>query len=67
MVRVADEVPLRRLAAVLVDSADAEADVAAARDARLAGAEDAGRLVEACLDHELGWCAAQEVDDLLGG
>lgn len=52
------EVPLRRLASVQVDAPDAEPEVAAARD----GVEGA---VERCLDHELGWYAAQEVGDLL--
>lgn len=64
-VRVAHEVPWRRLAAVHVDSADAGADVAAARAALGgAGADDAA---ERCLDHELGWYAVQEVPDLLAG
>jgi hypothetical protein len=65
-VSVVDEVGLRRLAAVLVDSPDAASDVAAARDA---GADErlAEQLAERCLDHELGWYAAQELDDLLDG
>lgn len=60
-----EEAPLRRLAAVLVDSADAEHDVAAARDAVAAGAARTDVLLERCLDHEPGWWAAQEVDELL--
>jgi hypothetical protein len=65
-VAVAFTVQLKRLAAVLVDAADAAADVAAARDA-LAGAtgDDLPEVVERCLDHELGWYAAQELDELL--
>jgi hypothetical protein len=68
-VAVAFTVPLKRLAAVHVDGSDAAADVIAARDA-LAGLDTAnpGSLpdaVERCLDHELGWFAAQELDALL--
>ena len=57
-VLVATPVPWRRLGAVLVDGAEAAADVAEAR----AGATDA---LERCLDHDLGWFAVQEVDELL--
>ena len=66
VVEVDEVVPFRLIAAVLADSDDAEADVAAARDARLAGAPDADELAERCLAHELGWWAAQEIGDLLG-
>ncbi len=66
VVEVDDVVPFRRIAAVLADAEDAEADVAAARDALVAGSEDAEELGERCLDHELGWWAAQEIGDLLG-
>jgi hypothetical protein len=62
-VRLPHEVPWKRLAAVLADSADAAGAVLRARDA--AGTDDAA--LEACLDHELGWFAAQEVDALLAG
>ena len=55
----------RLVGAVLADSADAEGDVAAARDALATGAGDADGLAERCLDHELGWWAAQEIGDLL--
>ena len=65
VVEVDDVVPFRLVGAVLADAADAEEHVAAARDALAAGAPDAQRLVERCLDHELGWWAAQEIDDLL--
>lgn len=58
-VSVPTPVPWRRVAAVHVDGEEASGDVAAA----LGGAPDA---VERCLDHELGWFAVQEVDELLG-
>ncbi len=65
VVVVDEAVPLRRLAAVLADSADAEGTVAAARDAVRDGSEDADRLLARCLDHELGWWATQEISALL--
>jgi hypothetical protein len=65
LVELGEQVPLRRLAAVLADSADAEADVAAARDALAARTAEADLLAERCLDHELGWWAVQEVEVLL--
>ena len=68
MVEVAQAVPFRRIAAVLADDADAEDAVAAARDAFLAaeqGDDAAERVVERCLDHELGWWATQEIGHLL--
>lgn len=57
-VTVPTRVPWQRVVAVHVDGEDASADVAAA----LGGAAEA---VERCLDHELGWYAVQEVDELL--
>jgi hypothetical protein len=48
---------------VLADSDDAAGAVVRARDA---GGTDEAALDE-CLDHELGWFAAQEVDALLAG
>lgn len=57
-VSVPTRVPWRRVVAVHVDGEDASADVAAA----LGGGTEA---VERCLDHELGWYAVQEVDELL--
>lgn len=68
-VEVPEVLPVRRVAAVHLDSPDAEEDVAAARAAladgdRSGGAEQA---VERCLDHELGWFATQEIGDLLEG
>jgi creatinine amidohydrolase/Fe(II)-dependent formamide hydrolase-like protein len=68
VVEVDDPVPLRRVAAVLVDGEDAVDDVAAA----VAALADAGRgeaevdaVVERCLDHDLAWYASQEIPDLL--
>jgi hypothetical protein len=52
----------------LVDDPTAEADVrraVAALPAAEAGDEDAGWVVDALEDHELGWYAAQELDALL--
>jgi len=66
-VEVDEVVPFRLVGAVLADAADAEGHVAAARDALAAGATDADRLADRCLDHELGWWAAQEIGDLLAG
>lgn len=68
LVEVTEVVPIRNLASVHVDSADAEEAVAAARDCwslAEAGDADAETTVERCLDHELGWYAAQEIGDLL--
>jgi uncharacterized protein DUF6912 len=65
VVQVDEVVPLRRVAAVLADSQDAEATVSAARDAGGHGAAEASRALEKCLDHELGWWAAQEIPVLL--
>ena len=59
-VTVPTAVPWRRVAAVHVDGPPAEPDVLAARD----GTADA---LERCLDHDLGWYAVQEVDELLRG
>jgi hypothetical protein len=63
-VRLAHEVPWKRLAAVLADSPDAAPAVAHA--AVTSEGQDEAAL-EACLDHELGWFATQEVDGLLLG
>ena len=68
LVQVDEVAPFRRVAAVLVDTEDAEDAVAAARDAWTAaeaGDPEAEQLVERCLDHELGWWATQEIGDLL--
>ncbi len=64
-VQVTDEAPTAWVTAVLADSRDASRDVAAARAAVGEGSPDADRILELCLDHELGWWAAQEVDQLL--
>ena len=64
-VEVEEVAPLRRVAAVLADSAEAGQAVAEARDAVAAGAADAERLLLRCLDHEPGWWAVQELDVLL--
>jgi len=65
VVRIDDAVPFRRIAAVLADAVDAEADVARAREAVASGAADADVLLERCLAHELGWWATQEIGALL--
>jgi hypothetical protein len=66
-VQVAVAVPFGKVVAVLVDSAEAEADVRAAAavvaKADL-GDEDAGFVVDGVEDHELEWYAAQEIPDL---
>jgi len=61
------EVPLRRLAALLVDAPGAVDVVRAARDALASGADEDDPAVERCLDEELGWWAASELDALLDG
>jgi hypothetical protein len=61
-------VPAGAIAAVHVDSEDAEDKIAAARAAwadAQAGDETAVAVVERCLEHELGWYATQEIGDLL--
>ena len=64
---VLQEVPLRRLAALLVDTPDAAPRVRAARRALASGAPEDDPAVERCLDEELGWWAASELDLLLDG
>jgi hypothetical protein len=59
------EVRSRQVAALLLDSADASQVVGTAREALLAGSPEAVLLLELCLDHELGWWAAQEIAGLL--
>ena len=61
------EVPLRRLAALLVDAPDAAPLVRAARDALGAGAAEDDPAVERCLEEDLGWWSASELDVLLDG
>jgi hypothetical protein len=65
VVQVDEAVPFRRLAAVLADAPEAEGDVGAARAAVAARTAEVERLLERCLDHELGWWAAQEIGVLL--
>ncbi|EFE69136.1 MULTISPECIES: DUF6912 family protein [Streptomyces] len=67
-VRVAGPVPLSEAAAVHLDAADAEADVAAAAralPAADAGDDDARFTVDGAEDHELLWYATQEIPDLV--
>ncbi|MGW1544159.1 DUF6912 family protein [Streptomyces sp. NPDC002309] len=68
-VEVAGAVPLAKVASVHVDSADAEADVAAAAGAVRAadgGDDEAQDLVDMAEDHELLWFATQEIPNLVG-
>lgn len=69
-VRISSPVPMQAVVAVHVDDAAAIPDIAVAasrvHDA-IAGDEDAEFAVESALDHELGWYAAQEIEDLLRG
>ncbi|MGW8062939.1 DUF6912 family protein [Streptomyces ziwulingensis] len=67
-VRVAGPLPLAEAASVHVDSADAEADVAAAAGALAAadgGDDDARFVVDGAEDHELLWYATQEIPNLV--
>ncbi len=58
------------VAAVMVDTEDAEARVAAAvsalRGADDIEADDVRRSIDRCLDHELAWFAATEIDQVFG-
>ena len=68
-VRVKGTVQLAEVAAVHVDSARAEADIAAAAAAVLeaaAGDDDAQFTVDSAEDHELEWYDVSELDQLLG-
>lgn len=68
LVEVDAVVPLAKVVAVHMDSADAADAVAGARDAwpaAQAGDADAQELLDACLDHELGWYATQEIGSLV--
>ncbi|MHB9753443.1 DUF6912 family protein [Streptomyces sp. BYX5S] len=67
---VREAVPLAKVAAVHVDSGDADADVTAAADALAAadkGDADAQFVVDGAEDHELLWFATQEIPGLVGG
>ena len=61
--QVLHEVPRRRVAAVHVDTADAEPAVARARAAR--GTDGYDEALEECRRHELAWYATQEIGALL--
>lgn len=68
VVEVGEVVPMRLVAAVLVDTEDAAEDVAAAREAwpaTLRGDADAEAVVDRCLDRELAWFAVQEIGELM--
>lgn len=68
LVEVDTVVPLAKVASVHMDSPDAAEAVAAARDAWPAaqrGEADAQELLDACLDHQLGWYATQEIGTLV--
>ncbi len=68
LVEIDEVVPLRKVAALHVDSEEAVEDVAAAREVWAAAGEgDPAALgaLERCLDHELGWFATQEIGDLV--
>ncbi len=67
-VRIAGPVPLSKAAAVHVDAADAEPDVAAAAAALGAadqGDDDAQFTVDGAEDHDLMWFAVQEIPELI--
>jgi len=68
VVEVGEVVPMRLVAAVLVDTEDAADDVAAAREAwpaTLQGDADAEVVVDRCMDRDLAWFAVQEIGQLL--
>lgn len=67
-VRLAQDVPLSKAAAVHVDSDEAEQDVTAAAGAlgaADAGDDDAQFTVDGAEDHELLWYATQEIPNLI--
>ena len=68
VVEVGEVVPMRLVAAVLVDTADAADDVSAAQGAwaaALGGDPDAEAAVDRSQDHDLAWFAVQEIGELL--
>lgn len=68
LVEILEVVPIARIAAVHVDSEEAENDVAEAHSRWVADgatSEVTQAAVERSLDHELGWYATQEIDDLV--
>ncbi len=67
-VTLAGAVPLAAVAAIHVDTVEADADVAAAAEVvleALAGDPDAQFTVDSAEGHELAWYAPEELDDLL--
>jgi predicted TIM-barrel enzyme len=67
-VELAHAVPMRQVVALHVETAEAEADVAAAvAMLRSGGPRDVDEefLLDACEGHELAWFATQEIGDLL--
>lgn len=69
-VRVVEPVPLSAVAAIHVDTAAAQADVAAAADAApaaAAGDDDAQFTVDSAEDHELAWYDVSELPQLATG
>ncbi|MEV4468969.1 hypothetical protein [Nonomuraea sp. NPDC049504] len=68
-VRLAQPVPMTKVAAVHIDDHDAEPDIeaaVAALPASDAGDDDARFTVDGAEAHELMWYATQEIPDLLG-
>ena len=68
VVEVGEVVPMRLVAAVLVDTEDAADEVEAARaawPAVLEGDADAEAVLDRCLDRDLAWFAVQELGELL--
>lgn len=68
VVEVGEVVPMRLVAAVLVDTEDAADDVRAAREAwpaTLRGDDGAEAVLDRCLDRDLAWFAVQEIGELL--
>ncbi|MFJ9180169.1 DUF6912 family protein [Streptomyces sp. NPDC102360] len=66
---VRETVPLAKVAAVHVDSGDADAEVTAAAEALAAadrGDDDAQFVVDGAEDHDLLWFATQEIPGLVG-
>lgn len=69
-VRLREPVPLGSVAAIHVDAAEAEGDVAAAADVveeAVAGDPDAQFTVDGAEDHELAWYDVSELDEIVRG
>jgi len=67
LVEVHEVIPSANIAAVLIDTEDAESDVAAAAALWVEaerGDAAASTVVERCMDRELAWFANQEIGDL---